>query len=290
MAQVGAKLIDGKEAAAKLKERLAEEVRAMAERGVVPGLAVVLVGDDPASQVYVRNKARECEKIGIRSEVIRLPESTRQDELLRLLDDLNRNPEVHGILVQLPLPGHISEEAVLLAIDPAKDVDGFHPVNVGNLSIGRAGFVPCTPAGCIALIRGTGTEIAGKRAVVIGRSNIVGKPMAMLLLAEHATVTICHSRTRDIEHIVREADIVIAAAGKPKLVKKSWIKPGAVVIDVGINRLDDGKLAGDVDFDGVREVAGHLTPVPGGAGPMTIAFLLKNTVQAAKRLAGWPEE
>jgi len=279
-------LIDGKQAAAEVKEGLAAEVREMAERGVVPGLTVILVGNNPASQVYVRNKARECEKIGIRSEVIRLPEETGQDELLRLIGELNLRDDVHGILVQLPLPAHISEEAVLLAIDPAKDVDGFHPVNVGNLAVGREAFLPCTPAGCIELIKRTGVSIAGKHAVVIGRSNIVGKPMALLLLREHATVTICHSRTAEPEKIVRQADIVVAAAGRAKLVKKDWIKPGAVVIDVGINRMEDGTLAGDVDFAEARGTAGYLTPVPGGVGPMTIAFLLKNTVRAAKLASG----
>jgi len=283
---MSASIIDGRALSAGIREELKREVDGLAARGVVPGLTVVLVGDDPASQVYVRNKAAACGKIGIRSEVIRLPGETPESELLALIEGLNRKPDVHGILVQLPLPDHISEEKVILAISPEKDVDGFHPVNVGNLSIGRDALVPCTPAGCIELIRSTGTEIAGKHAAVIGRSNIVGKPMAMLLLREHATVTVCHSRTTNIEEVVRQADIVVAAVGKPNMVGKSWIKPGAVVIDVGINRLPDGKLTGDVDFDEVRKTAGFITPVPGGVGPMTITMLLKNTIKAAKRAAG----
>jgi methylenetetrahydrofolate dehydrogenase (NADP+)/methenyltetrahydrofolate cyclohydrolase len=283
---MSASIIDGKALSEQIREGLKREVDSLRERGVVPGLTVILVGDDPASQIYVRNKAKSCEKIGIRSDVIRMPGDTHEDELLSVIDGLNRNPEVHGILVQLPLPGHINEEKVLLAISPEKDVDGFHPVNVGNLSIGRDAFLPCTPAGCIELIRSTGTEIAGKRAVVIGRSNIVGKPMAMLLLRENATVTICHSRTNGIEEVVRQADIVVAAVGKANLVKKHWVKPGAVVIDVGMNRLADGKLAGDVDFADVQGVAGYITPVPGGVGPMTITMLLKNTIESARRTAG----
>jgi methylenetetrahydrofolate dehydrogenase (NADP+)/methenyltetrahydrofolate cyclohydrolase len=279
-------IIDGKALSAKIREELKREVDDLAGRGIVPGLTVVLVGDDPASQVYVRNKAKSCEQIGIRSEVIRLPGDTPEDQLLGVIDGLNRNPDVHGILVQLPLPDHISEEKVLLAISPEKDVDGFHPVNVGNLSIGRDAFLPCTPAGCIELIRSTGTDIAGRHAVVIGRSNIVGKPMAMLLLREHATVTVCHSRTKDIEDVVCRADIVVAAVGRPNLVKKHWIKPGALVLDVGVNRLPDGKLTGDVDFESVKETAGFITPVPGGVGPMTITMLLKNTIKAAKKAAG----
>lgn len=283
---MSATIIDGKAMAAQVREQVKREAEELAGRGIVPGLTVVLVGDDPASQIYVRNKAVSCEKVGFRSEVIRLPADTSEADLLELIDGLNRNPAVHGILVQLPLPGHINEEKVLLAISPDKDVDGFHPVNVGNLSIGRDAFLPCTPAGCIDMIRSTGMDITGKHAVVIGRSNIVGKPMAMLLLRENATVTVCHSRTENIAEIARQADILVAAVGRTRLVKRDWVKPGAVVIDVGMNRLENGKLAGDVDFDDVREVAGHLTPVPGGVGPMTIAMLLKNTLVAAKRAAG----
>lgn len=280
------KRIDGKALSEQLREQLEQEVEQLKARGITPGLTVVLVGEDPASQVYVRNKAASCEKIGMRSEVIRLPEQTPEKELLQLLSDLNRNDQVHGILVQLPLPKHISEEKVLLAIDPAKDVDGFHPVNVGNLVIGKDSFLPCTPAGCIELIKQTGVSIAGKHAVIIGRSNIVGKPVALLLLREHATVTICHSRTQNIEEITRQADILIAAVGKANMVKKSWVKPGAIVIDVGINRLESGKLAGDVDYEDVLDTAGFITPVPGGVGPMTITMLLHNTLLAAQRLAG----
>ena len=282
---MSAVIIDGKAVAAEIKAELSEEVGKLVQKGVVPGLTVVLVGEDPASQVYVRNKARECETLGMRSEVIRLPHSTSQQELLELLAKLNADNRVHGILVQLPLPGHISEEAVLLAINPDKDVDAFHPVSVGNLVIGKDGFLPCTPAACIDLIKRVGVSIAGKRAVVIGRSNIVGKPVSLLLLREHATVTICHSRTSDIASVVREADIVIAAVGRAHFVKQDWIKPGAVVIDVGINRLETGKLAGDVDFEAVKETAGYITPVPGGVGPMTITYLLRNTIVAAARAA-----
>jgi methylenetetrahydrofolate dehydrogenase (NADP+)/methenyltetrahydrofolate cyclohydrolase len=281
-----AHIIHGKEVAAEIKLQLEQEVNSLVERGIKPGLTVVVVGDDPASQVYVRNKGKECEKLGMRSEIIRLPEATSQAELLGVLDELNLNSEVHGILVQLPLPKHITEEAVLLAIDPSKDVDGFHPVSVGNMIIGGDSFLPCTPAGVIELIRRTGLDMAGKHAVVVGRSNIVGKPVSMLLLREHATVTICHSRTKNIEEITRQADILIAAVGRANLVKKDWVKPGAVVIDVGVNRLDNGKLCGDVDFEDVIEVAGYITPVPGGVGPMTITMLLQNTLQAAKRSAG----
>jgi methylenetetrahydrofolate dehydrogenase (NADP+)/methenyltetrahydrofolate cyclohydrolase len=281
-----AQILSGKDVAAEIKQKLEQEVKVLSDHGIIPGLTVVVVGEDPASQVYVRNKGLECEKLGMRSEIIRLPESTREAELLTILDGLNRNAEVHGILVQLPLPKHISEESILLAIDPSKDVDGFHPVNVGNMVIGADSYLPCTPAGVIELIRRTGLNMAGKHAVIIGRSNIVGKPVSMLLLREHATVTICHSRTQNIEEITSQADILIAAVGRANLVKRNWVKPGAVVIDVGVNRLDNGKLAGDVDFEDVKEVAGYITPVPGGVGPMTITMLLQNTLQAAKRSAG----
>lgn len=283
---MSAQLIKGKDLSEQLKTRMEEEVKRLAGMGVVPGLTVILVGEDPASQVYVRNKAADCEKIGMRSEVIRLPEQTTERELLDILSGLNLNPEVHGILVQLPLPKHISEDEVLQAIDPAKDVDGFHPENVGNLVIGRDSYLPCTPAGCIELIKTTGVQIAGKHAVVIGRSNIVGKPVAMLLLRENATVTVCHSKTKNIEEITRQADILIAAVGRAKMVKRSWVKPGAIVIDVGINREESGRLVGDVDFDDVLETAGYITPVPGGVGVMTRTMLLQNTLLSAKRSAG----
>jgi methylenetetrahydrofolate dehydrogenase (NADP+)/methenyltetrahydrofolate cyclohydrolase len=283
MDAMSAQTIDGKALSEQIKNQLAMEVNTLIEQGVTPGLTVVLVGDDPASKVYVRNKAASCDKIGIRSEVILLPEQTTQQELLSILDRLNQDSQVHGILVQLPLPKHISEEKVLLAIDPAKDVDGFHPVNVGNMVIGGDSYLPCTPAGCIALIKQTGIDIAGKHAVIIGRSNIVGKPVAMLLLRENATVTICHSKTANIEEVTKQADILIAAVGRANMVKSSWVKPGAIVIDVGINRLETGKLAGDVDFEDVKQVAGYITPVPGGVGPMTITLLLKNTIRSAQR-------
>ena len=278
-----ATVINGKQLVAEMRERLKQEVERLAAANVRPGLAVVLVGDDPASAVYVRNKARACEKVGIYSEVHRLPDTTSQEELLALIDRLNRDPRIHGILVQLPLPGHISEEAVIDAIAVEKDVDGFHPVNAGNLLIGKPGMLPCTPAGVIEILRRSGISPAGKHAVVIGRSNIVGKPMALLLLRENATVTVCHSKTADMERIAREADILVVAVGRPKMINRNYVKPGAAVIDVGVNRLADGSIAGDVDFDDVVEVAGHITPVPGVVGPMTITMLLQNTIEAAKR-------
>lgn len=277
-------IIDGKQLVGDIRGKIKEEVDALAAEGFRPGLAVVLVGEDPASAVYVRNKAKSCEQVGIYSEVHRLPAETTQAELLGLVDKLNRAPNIHGILVQLPLPKHISEDAVIDAIAVEKDVDGFHPINVGNLSIGKPSLLPCTPAGVIEIIKRTGTTISGKKAVVIGRSNIVGKPVSMLLLRENATVTICHSRTENMEELCREADILVVAIGKPKFVTKQFVKPGAVVIDVGINRLEDGKLAGDVDFDDVVDTAGPITPVPGVVGPMTITMLLQNTLQAAKAL------
>lgn len=281
-----ATIINGKEIVADIRGRLKEEIEALAAEGFRPGLAVVLVGDDPASAVYVRNKAKACEQTGIYSEVHRLPAETTQAELLQLVDKLNRDPNIHGILVQLPLPDHIDEAAVIDAIAVEKDVDGFHPINVGNLMIGKPGLLPCTPAGIIEIIRRTGVPMSGKRAVVIGRSNIVGKPVAMLLMRENATVTICHSRTENMQQICREADILVVAIGKAKFVTREFVKPGAVVIDVGINRLADGTLAGDVDFADVVDIAGPITPVPGVVGPMTITMLLANTVQAAKALRG----
>ncbi|NLO94868.1 MAG: bifunctional methylenetetrahydrofolate dehydrogenase/methenyltetrahydrofolate cyclohydrolase FolD [Firmicutes bacterium] len=277
-----AKIIDGKGIAQEIRAELAREVAELTAQGKTPGLHVILVGDNPASKVYVRNKQRACEEVGISSTVHRLAEETTQVELLGLIEDLNNDEKVHGILVQLPLPGHLDEEAVINAISPEKDVDGFHPLNVGKMYIGTGGVVPCTPAGVLELVKRTGVPIAGKHVVVIGRSNIVGKPAAFLFLKENATVTICHSRTADVAAEARRADILIAAVGRPQLVKKDWVKPGAVVIDVGINRVD-GKLVGDVDFEEVKEVAGAITPVPGGVGPMTIAMLLKATVEAAAR-------
>ena len=281
-----AQIIDGKALALSLREDIAQEVSALEkETGIKPGLAAVLVGDDPASAVYVRNKKVACEKAGLYPQEHRLSASTTQDALLALIHQLNVDPKIHGILVQLPLPPQIESKAILQAVSPEKDADGFHPVNMGRLVAGDPVFVPCTPKGVIHMIDSTGLDIAGKRAVVIGRSNIVGKPVAMLLLHRHATVTICHSRTKDLPSVIREADIVIAAIGKPLFVTLDMVKEGAVVIDVGINRLADGKLVGDVDFDHVKERAGWITPVPGGVGPMTIAMLLQNTLESAQRFA-----
>lgn len=279
---MSASIINGKQLVSEIREQLKQEIGELTAGGVRPGLAVVLVGDDPASAVYVRNKAKACEQVGIYSEVHRLTEDTTQEQLLTLVDKLNRDASIHGILVQLPLPRHISEDAIIDAIAVEKDVDGFHPINVGNLAIGKPSLLPCTPAGIIEIIKRTGISIAGKRAVVIGRSNIVGKPISLLLLREHATVTICHSRTENMADICKEADILIVAIGKAKFVNRSYVKPGAVVIDVGINRLEDGTLAGDVDFDDVVDIAGPITPVPGVVGPMTITMLLKNTAEAAR--------
>jgi len=275
-----ARIIDGKAVAASVRAAVRDEVAVLKERGVVPGLHVVLVGEDPASQVYVRNKGKACDEVGINGVTHRLPADTTEDDLLALLARLNDDPEVDGVLVQLPLPRHIDADRVTDAIDPERDVDGFHPMNLGLLLSGRAGLVPCTPAGCMRLIDETGTDLTGKRAVVVGRSLIVGKPAALLLLQRHATVTVCHSRTIDLAARVGEADVVIAAIGRAGFVKGSWIKPGAVVIDVGINRLPDGRLGGDVEFETAAEHASWITPVPGGVGPMTIAYLLRNTVQA----------
>lgn len=283
---MSAHVINGKELVSSVREQFKQEVAELVSKGVQPGLAVVLVGDDAASAVYVRNKAKACEEAGIYSVVHRLPAETSQEELLRLIGELNGDAGINGILVQLPLPKHIDEETVLDSIDVNKDVDCFHPVNVGNLMIGKEGFLPCTPAGVIEILKRMNVDIKGKHAVVIGRSNIVGKPMAMLLLREHATVTICHSRTPNMEEITRQADILVAAVGRAKMIKAQHVKPGAVVIDVGINRLDTGKLAGDVDFEDVLETAGMITPVPGVVGPMTITMLLKNTIEAARRAGG----
>ena len=282
-----AKRIDGKGFAEGLRDQVADQVRDLKEmHGLTPGLAVVLVGSDPASEIYVRNKHKMANEAGMKSFEHRLPEETTQKELLTLIEGLNSDPEVHGILVQLPLPDQIDDQAVVAAIDPAKDVDGFHVFNAGKLATGVEGLVPCTPLGCVMLIKDQlGDDLSGKRAVVVGRSNIVGKPMAALLLRENCTVTIAHSRTQDLAEECARADILVAAVGRANMVKKDWVKEGAVVIDVGMNRLPaDGdekkKLAGDVDYEDVKEVAGALTPVPGGVGPMTIACLLKNTVTA----------
>ncbi|MGD8191539.1 bifunctional methylenetetrahydrofolate dehydrogenase/methenyltetrahydrofolate cyclohydrolase FolD [Brevibacillus ginsengisoli] len=277
-------VVDGKEVAKSIRNELKTEVEALINKGIVPGLTVILIGNDPASESYVRGKVKACEEVGIHSELIRKEPSITQEELLSLIDELNQNPNVHGILVQLPIPAHISEEAVIMAIDPAKDVDGFHPISVGNMVIGADSFLPCTPHGIIELIKRTGTDISGKHAVVIGRSNIVGKPVSLLLQRENATVTMCHSRTQNLREMTLQADILVVAAGKPHMIGRDDVKPGAVVIDVGVNRIETGKLVGDVIFDEVKEVAGYITPVPGGVGPMTITMLLANTVKSAKNV------
>lgn len=279
-------LLDGKLISARVKEDVAKETAAfVAATGITPTLAVVLVGDDPASAVYVRNKQRACEAVGFRSLERRLPAQTSEEELLRVIRDYNADPDVHGILIQLPLPATIREEVVIRAIDPRKDVDAFHPVNVGALMTGNYIFLPCTPAGVMELLAHYGLPVEGKHCVIVGRSNIVGKPLFHLMLAKNATVTVCHSRTRDLSDMTRQADILVAAVGKPRMITADMIKPGAVVIDVGINRLPDGKLCGDVDFDAVADIASAITPVPGGVGPMTIAMLMKNTLTAAQQIA-----
>ncbi|HEJ2935027.1 bifunctional methylenetetrahydrofolate dehydrogenase/methenyltetrahydrofolate cyclohydrolase FolD [Pseudomonas aeruginosa] len=283
--QAPIKLIDGKAAAARVLAEVAEEVREMKADGIAPALAVVLVGQDPASQVYVRNKVLRAEECGIRSLEFKLPAQTDESRLLALIAELNADASVHGILVQLPLPAHIDETRVLQAIDPLKDVDGFHAENVGGLSQGREVLTPCTPAGCLRLLQDTCGNLTGKHAVVIGRSNIVGKPMAALLLKAHCSVTVVHSKSANLRELCRQADIVVAAVGRPRLVDADWLKPGAVVIDVGINRIDEdgrSKLVGDVDFESALPQVSAITPVPGGVGPMTIAFLMKNTLAAAR--------
>lgn len=281
-----AEIINGKEVAARVKAEVRNEVLRLKEKGIDTGLAVVIVGNDPASRVYVNSKKKACEEVGINSYEYALPEETTQDELLKLVGELNADERVDGILVQLPLPKHIDENAIINAISPQKDVDAFHPFNVGRIMIGEYNFLPCTPAGVMELIKSAGIELSGKDCVVIGRSNIVGKPMAMLLLHKNATVTICHSKTRNLKEICSKADVVVAAVGRANFVTADMVKDGAVVIDVGINRLPDGKLCGDVDFDGVKEKAGYITPVPGGVGPMTIAMLMKNTLASSKLKAG----
>ena len=276
---MGAKIIDGKALANQVKQQVKGKVDELAAVGIVPGLAVVLVGDDPASQIYVRNKEKSCQELGIKSEVYRLPATTAQAELEALIDRLNADPHVHGILVQLPLPAPLQEKAITDRIKAEKDVDGFHPVNLGRLLRGEPGIRPCTPAGIMELIKASGVEVKGRECVVVGRSIIVGKPVFHLLLQEHGTVTVCHSRTPDLATVTGRADILVVAVGKAGLVDGTMVKPGAVVIDVGVNRLASGKVVGDVDFPSVVEVAGAITPVPGGVGPMTIAMLMKNTVE-----------
>ena len=278
-----AEIISGKETAAKIRERLRAQIDQLRQKGYQPGLAVVIVGDDPASQVYVRNKEKACKEVGIAAQTFALPKETTQQELMALIDTLNTRSDVHGILVQLPLPRHLDEHQVINAILPEKDVDAFHPVNVGKIMIGDFDYVPCTPAGVMALLEEAQIDVSGKRAVVIGRSNIVGKPQAMLLLHKNATVTICHSKTQHLEEITRQADIIVVAIGKAHFLRGDMVKDGVVVIDVGMNRLENGKLAGDVDFDTVAPKASYITPVPGGVGPMTITMLLQNTVTACRR-------
>jgi methylenetetrahydrofolate dehydrogenase (NADP+)/methenyltetrahydrofolate cyclohydrolase len=278
-------LIDGKAIAEEIRQTIAADAGALKAQGTTPGLAVVLVGEDPASRVYVSMKEKACAQAGIFSDEHKLPQSASEAELLQLIDQLNQDSRIDGILVQLPLPKQIDESKVLEAISPKKDVDGFHPYNVGRLATGNPLFRPCTPYGVMKMLEHTGVDLKGKEVVVVGRSNIVGKPVALMCLAEHATVTICHSRTRDLAGQVARADVVIAAAGQPEMIKGDWIKPGAVVIDVGVNRVGEKKLVGDVEFAAAKERAGAITPVPGGVGPMTITMLLYNTVESAKRRA-----
>lgn len=285
---MAATLIDGKSLAAAVRAAQKSAVDSLAARGVRPGLAAILAGDDPASRIYVRNKARACGETGVHSEVHEFPQSVSESALLDRVAQLNADPRVHGILVQLPLPRQIETARVLAAVSPAKDVDGFHAVNLGALLQGRPGFVPGTPAGVIRLVEHAGVPLAGRHAVIVGRSTIVGKTLALLLLQKDATVTICHSKTADLAAVTRQADILVAAVGRAKLITADMVKPGACVIDVGVNRLPDGKLAGDVDFAAVKEIAGSITPVPGGVGPMTVAMLIVNTVRAAELSIGTP--
>lgn len=278
-----AQLIDGNALSRQLRTEVAQRAAALRARGITPGLAVVLVGENPASQVYVRNKVKACEDSGLHSVLERYPENLSQADLLARIEILNKDPAIHGILVQLPLPAHIDTQKVIEAISPAKDVDGFHVASAGALMVGQPGFWPCTPYGCMKMLESIGYDLRGKHAVVIGRSNIVGKPMALMLLQKNATVTICHSATQDLKAMTLQADVIVAAVGKRKVLTADMVKPGAVVIDVGMNRNEEGKLCGDVDFDAVKEVASYITPVPGGVGPMTITMLLLNTLEAAER-------
>ncbi|MGB4598474.1 MAG: bifunctional methylenetetrahydrofolate dehydrogenase/methenyltetrahydrofolate cyclohydrolase FolD [Trichlorobacter sp.] len=280
---MAARIIDGKAIAAKVRGRIAGQVEQLKQRGVTPGLAVVLVGEDPASRVYVGMKKKICIELGMYSADHELPADTSEAKLLALIDQLNNDDKIHGILVQLPLPPHIDTDKVLEAISPMKDADGFHPYNMGRLAIGKPTFQPCTPYGVMVMLEEIGCDLTGKEVVVVGRSNIVGKPVALMCLARHATVTICHSRTNDLAEVVRRADVVIAAVGRAEMVKGDWIKPGAVVIDVGINRVGEKKLVGDVEYAAAAERASAITPVPGGVGPMTIAMLLQNTLESAQR-------
>ena len=278
-----AQIIDGKKISAEIRTEISAEVERLKSEGVLPGLAVIIVGENPASKVYVRNKGKACAEVGMYSEIIEMEENTSEEALLLKIDELNKRDDIHGILVQLPLPKQIDESAVIAAISPEKDVDAFCAVNVGKMMLGEASFLPCTPAGIIELIKRSGIDISGKECVVVGRSNIVGKPVAQLLLAENGTVTICHSRTKDLKAVTSRADILVVAIGKADFITGDMVKKGAVVIDVGMNRRADGKLTGDVDFATSSEVAGYITPVPGGVGPMTITMLLKNTLTAAEK-------
>ncbi|WP_318508464.1 bifunctional methylenetetrahydrofolate dehydrogenase/methenyltetrahydrofolate cyclohydrolase FolD [Bacillus sp. T3] len=281
---MSAKLISGKEIATKKKNEIAQEVENLKKAGITPGLAVILVGNNPASRTYVTSKEKTCKELGMHSVLIELPETISEQELLQKIDELNHDDKIHGILVQLPVPDHINETSIIEAISPEKDVDGFHPINIGRMMTGQDAFLPCTPYGVMVMLKETGIEIAGKHVVVVGRSNIVGKPQGQLFLNEHATVTYCHSKTVDIKSITNQADILVAAVGKPYFITEDFVKPGAVVIDVGINRNSEGKLCGDVDFAGVKEKAGYITPVPGGVGPMTITMLMFNTLKSAKKI------
>ena len=276
-----AQIIDGKKISAEIRTEISAEVERLKSEGVLPGLAVIIVGENPASKVYVRNKGKACAEVGMYSEIIEMEENTSEETLLLKIDELNKRDDIHGILVQLPLPKQIDESAVIAAISPEKDVDAFCAVNVGKMMLGEASFLPCTPAGIIELIKRSGIDISGKECVVVGRSNIVGKPLAMLMLHRDATVTICHSKTKNLTEICKTADILIAAVGKVNFVTSNMVKPGAVVVDVGINRCENGKICGDVDFEHVKNIASYITPVPGGVGPMTISMLMKNTITAA---------
>ncbi|WP_078577000.1 bifunctional methylenetetrahydrofolate dehydrogenase/methenyltetrahydrofolate cyclohydrolase FolD [Salipaludibacillus agaradhaerens] len=276
-------IISGKELAQEKRQNMKLQTEELKQKGMVPGLAVILVGEDPASQSYVRAKERACKEIGVHSELDELPVSISEEELLQKIDELNKADHIHGILVQLPLPDHISEEKVIEAIDPVKDVDGFHPINIGRMMIGQEAFLPCTPFGIVEMIKSKNIELQGKHVVVIGRSNIVGKPVGQLLLNEHATVTYCHSRTKNMSDYTKKADILVVAVGRPLMINADHMKEGAVVIDVGVNRNEEGKLVGDVDFNSAKEKASYITPVPGGVGPMTITMLLHNTILSAER-------
>jgi len=281
---MSAKIIDGNKIAREIKDELKSKILLLREKGIIPGLAVILVGEDLASKIYVKNKKKACEEMEISSQIFEMPENTTEEKLVELIQKLNQDSKIHGILVQLPLPGHINEGKIIEAIDPKKDIDCFHPENVGKLSIGIGKLLPCTPAGIMEILKRNDIKIAGRECVVVGKSNIVGKPMAMMFLEEDATVTVAHIKTENLGEITKRADILVTAVGKARLITKDMVKKGAVVVDVGMNRLSNGKLVGDVDFENVKEIASAITPVPGGVGPMTVAMLMRNTVEAAKQL------